>query len=130
MGKIVSNGPSAGVGGYFERCCPSDSGKAAARYVLDGESTGAVTEIRNGACVSYTVPQRVRPLCLDKTVDVFFRVNRIFGKSHISLTYEDKELMRFKREHMAPGEMEHLVLPASVFQACKGTLTITCEEDN
>ncbi len=105
------------------------AGKAAARYVLDGETKGAAIEIRNGACISYTVPQRVRTDGLEKTADVFFRVNRVFGKSYISVISEDKELLRFRREHMAPGEMEHLVLPASIFRGCKETLTVACGED-
>ncbi len=63
-----------------------------------------------GNGVGYTVPQRVRPADVDKR-GVSFRVRRNYGPSPITITCGEKQLARFKRQRMAPGEMEHITLP-------------------
>ena len=45
------------------------------------------------------------------SADIFFRVNRICGKSEIVVSDGERKLCAFPREHLAPGEMEHILLP-------------------
>lgn len=72
----------------------------------------AVTELKNGDGVSYTVPQHIRPERIEKAArTIFFRVNRICGKSEIVVSDGERKLCAFPREHLAPGEMEHILLP-------------------
>ncbi len=106
------------------------AGAAAAAYVTQTECTNsATTQLKNGAGVTYTVPQRIRPDRVEKLADVFFRVNRIFKNSRIVVTAGDKELAAYKREHMAPGEMEHILLPKKLLEAADGQeITISVEE--
>ena len=88
------------------------AGKAAARYVLQGdEASPAALEVQNGDGVTYTVPQKIRTERVEKAVDLFFRVNRICQESAILVTSNGKKIARFSREHLAPGEMEHILLP-------------------
>lgn len=104
------------------------AGKAAARFVLNGEAQGEAIELHNGNAVSYTVPQKLRRENVEKLADVFFRVRRIFGASVINVTNGGHVLASYKREHMAPGEMEHLLLPAALLEKASGEITISCEE--
>ena len=67
--------------------------------------------MKNGDGVSYTVPQHIRPERIEKAADIFFRVNRICGKSEIVVSDGERKLCAFPREHLAPGEMEHILLP-------------------
>lgn len=105
------------------------AGEAAARYVLEPDrDLGGALEVKDGDGVSYTVPQRIRPAVVEKVCDLFFRVNRVCGASEIAVTSGGEQLARFKREHLAPGEMEHILLPKAVLERAKDELTVSIRE--
>ena len=97
------------------------AGKAAAEYAL-GKASDAGKEINvvNGDHVTYTVPQRIRTGNAAKTVDISFRVNAIMSDRLITVTDGDTVLCKYKREHMAPGEMEHIAVPAVLLDKVSG----------
>ena len=97
------------------------AGKAAAEYAL-GKASDAGKEINvvNGDHVTYTVPQRIRTGNAAKTVDISFRVNAIMSDRLITVTDGDAVLCKYKREHMAPGEMEHIAVPAVLLDKVNG----------
>ena len=74
----------------------------------------------NGSGVTYTVPQKIRPNNVEKGVDLFFRVNNVYRDMRIRVTCGGQELCSFPREHMAPGEMEHIVLPRVLLDKAQG----------
>ena len=106
------------------------AGAAAARYVLDGPGADdePVLSVKNGDGVTYTVPQRIRPGRVDKRCDLFFRVNRICRDSEIVVTSGGEPIARFKREHLAPGEMENIALPRVLLDKVKDELTVSIRE--
>ncbi len=106
------------------------AGRAAAAYVKQGDApSGQVLELKNGNAVGYTVPQHIRTDRVEKSAGVFFRVRQVMGKSQILATDEEGTVIaRFKREHLAPGEMEHIELPAVLLGKAKGSLTISAQE--
>ena len=88
------------------------AGASAAAYVLKGEAADTVVlDLVPGNGVGYTVPQRVRPADVDRSVNISFRVRQNYGPSQITVTCGGRQLARFKRQRMAPGEMEHIALP-------------------
>ena len=104
------------------------AGASAARFVCDQKGSGEVISIQNGNGVNYTVPQRVRPSNLDKTLEVYFRTNKVRGRSVIKVTWGDKEIISYKRERMAPGEMEKIVIPAKMLEGVSGTIDVFVED--
>ena len=104
------------------------AGAAAAKFVLQGPAAGESIALKNGFGVSYTVPQRVRPQNVEKAVNVFFRVNRIFGKSEIAVRAGERELCRFKRDRLAPGEMENITVPVKLLEDVTGEITVEIRE--
>ena len=105
------------------------AGTAAAEFVLKGQREGKALELKNGADVSYTVPQKIRADDVEKAADVFFRVRRVFKNSVIEVHDGEKLLASFKREHMAPGEMEHILLPRKILDSAQGgQITISARE--
>lgn len=104
------------------------AGAAAAAFVKNGACKGEAVSVKNGNAVTYTVPQNIRTANLSKVCDMFFRVNRIFGDSRIVVRSGDKEIAAFKRDHMAPGEMEHILLPAKLLENAGSEITVSCEE--
>lgn len=109
------------------------AGAAAAAFCRRGEApapeTEPVVEIENGENVGYTVPQHLRPNRVEKYVEVFFRVRRVFRDSVIEVTRDGQVLSSFKREHMAPGEMEYIVIPKKFLeQAADGKVAVSARE--
>ena len=106
------------------------AGRAAAEYCKKGEESGVALTIKNGNGVSYTVPQKVRAEQVEKSVDVFFRVNQTFKNVVITVKDDTQQIARFKREHMAPGEMEKITLPKVLLEKItNGTATIAIEKE-
>ena len=107
------------------------AGAAAAAYVQAGQEEPAdhIITLKNGEGVTYTVPQQIRLGTQARTAEVFFRVNRVTKTASIVVEDADgKETACFKRGHLAPGEMEHIALPAATLQSAASPLTIRIEE--
>jgi NADPH-dependent 2,4-dienoyl-CoA reductase/sulfur reductase-like enzyme len=87
--------------------------------------------VENGEAVGYTVPQHIRPGRIEKFAEVFFRVKRVFQQSVIEVTNGDGTVLSsFRREHMAPGEMEHIVIPRKLLEQTGNKLTVSAKEMN
>ena len=105
------------------------AGAAAAAWVQGKHAAGEALELKNGDGVSYTVPQHLRLDALEKPARVFFRVNRVTRDAQILATDADgKTVARFKREHMAPGEMEQVALPPQLLKQARGPVTLSIRE--
>lgn len=104
------------------------AGEAAADYVMKGECNGRLIDLVNGSGVTYTVPQRIR-LTGEKKYGVFFRVNRVMKKSRIKVVSDGTVLASFSREHMAPGEMERIDIPAVLLEKATGNVTVETEAE-
>lgn len=104
------------------------AGEAAADYVQNGEPSRENTvNVSTNANIGYTVPQCFR--ADSECVEFYFRVRRVFKNSQIKITYGDKQLACFKREHMAPGEMEAIKLPKALLSKIDSdSITISAEE--
>lgn len=106
------------------------AGAAAADYVKNGSRDVNALQLLNGNGVSYTVPQKIRAPYVQKICDVFFRVRQVYGQSMIEVRdAEGAVVASFKREHMAPGEMEHILLTKEQLLHANGmTLTVSAKE--
>ncbi len=106
------------------------AGKAAAAYCVGKQlSSDHILDISNGNLVGYTVPQRVHMDAPFPAVDVFFRVRAICGESRIVVTDETgTQIASFRRERMAPGEMENIKLPRVLLEKAHGSVTVSVEE--
>jgi len=85
--------------------------------------------LRAGDGVSYTVPQKIRPGRVEKSAGVFFRVRRVYGKSTIRVTCGGETVSEFRRERLAPGEMERITLPAALLNRARDSLELSIEEE-
>ena len=94
------------------------AGKAAAEYAAGKRvpEDGRMIELKKGDHVTYTVPQAIRVENAEAGVDVSFRVNAVMKDQEICVKDGDAIIAHYKREHMAPGEMEHIKLPAAILK--------------
>lgn len=107
------------------------AGAAAADFCRRKEQPGGepAVAIESGENVGYTVPQHIRPGRIDQYAEVFFRVGRVFSNSEIEVASGGRVLSVFKREHMAPGEMERIVIPKKFLEnAAGGAVTVSAKE--
>lgn len=104
------------------------AGSAAVAYLKAGEPSDSALEIQNGNGVGYTVPQRVRVENVGKSLDIFFRVRQVYHTSVIVVRCGGQQLARYKRDHLAPGEMEKISLPKVLLSRADGTITVEIQE--
>ena len=100
------------------------AGAAAAKFACGEKTQGKTIELINGNGVNYTVPQKIRVGNIEKSLEIFFRTNKVRGKSLIKVTCGDEELISYKRDRMAPGEMEKLVIPSALLAKVNGAVKI------
>lgn len=112
------------------------AGKNAAEYVKsksekkDAEDTSKEISIEAVNGVRYTVPALIRPESMAEEVTVRFRVGAVYKNAHISVYFDEKRMLHKKRQVMAPGEMESIVLKkADLLEIKPETIRISIEED-
>ncbi|AIY84324.1 NAD(P)/FAD-dependent oxidoreductase [Clostridium baratii] len=103
------------------------AGKSAAKYIKNELKKGEAINIINGQNVNYTVPQRFTADAIDGSMTVFMRVNNIYHDKALVVREGDREIASFKRKHLAPSEMEKIILPKKLLEDVKGDITISLE---
>lgn len=106
------------------------AGIAAAQYVKGQRSGGGdVLSLKSGDGVTYTVPQKIRRDSAGKLTDIFFRAGRVYSGCTVAVDCGGQRIAGFRREHLAPGEMEHIVIPKVLLDKASGEITVSIEED-
>lgn len=105
------------------------AGKNAAEYIqgLVGETTCQL-KITNGAGITYTVPQVINLCEAPQNIEVFMRVNGVYKDKRIVVKCGDKEIVGYSRKHLAPGEMEKIMIPSKFLNEINRELTIELQE--
>ncbi len=98
------------------------AGAAAAKWSEDAQDQSL--SVNAGNLVNYTVPQRIRLKPAGKAVDVFFRVGTVLTHQEIQVVSGETVLLTFKRERLAPGEMEKITLPKAYLEKAEKEITI------
>lgn len=104
------------------------AGAAAARGERSAGGTEPAIQVKTGGAVTYTVPQKIRAAGEGDRVSLFFRVNRVLGKSRIELTSDGRKIAGFRRDYMVPGEMERIEVPRKLLATVRGELRLDAEE--
>ncbi len=104
------------------------AGKSAAEYVLKGAKSGEKVNISNGSNVNYTVPQHFAPDNIEKSLDIFFRVRKKIRKGEIVVESQGVKIAGFKREFLAPAEMEKITVPKILLDRAQGDITVSAVE--
>ena len=102
------------------------AGKSAAEFVKRSfEKKKEYISLKAGEGLAYIVPQLLNRNNLEKSLDIFLRVNNIYENLRLRVSLDGKEIKSFKRKIMMPGEMEKLKLEAGIFKGSQAdTLTV------
>lgn len=104
------------------------AGLSAAKYIKGELKREDYINIINGKNVNYTVPQRLSISDVDDKLTVFMRVNNIYHNKVLVVRSNDEVIAKFKRAHLAPSEMEKVVLSKVLLDKVKGDITISLED--
>ena len=55
-------------------------------------------------------------------------MNRVCRDSEILVTSGETVIAKYSRSHLAPGEMEHIMLPAVLLNKADGEITLSIRE--
>lgn len=102
------------------------AGKAAAKFVKDEVQNGEYIELKNGFGVTYTVPQKYRVENIESFLEISMRVNNIYKNMRLQVKDGDTVLVNMKKAHLAPGEMEKVVVPKKLLESVKGNELVVC----
>mgnify|MGYP001470490999 FL=1 len=102
------------------------AGKAAAKFIKDEVQNGEYIELKNGFGVTYTVPQKYRVENIENFLEISMRVNNIYKNMRLQVKDGDTVLVNMKKAHLAPGEMEKVVVPKKLLESVKGNELVVC----
>jgi NADPH-dependent 2,4-dienoyl-CoA reductase/sulfur reductase-like enzyme len=97
------------------------AGANAAKYIKNEiKRNEEFVEIEATDAISYTVPQKFRKENVEKGLEVFMRVREVLKDVRLEVRCGDETLMSLKKSHMAPGEMEKIMIPKLFMDKIKG----------
>lgn len=105
------------------------AGKAAARFLSDEiQHEGRTIEMVAGDGIGYIVPHKVNPENVSVALECMFRVTRAVKNVALAV-YRDGELLKtVKKIHLAPAEMERIMLSKEDLKGCKDNIKIQITE--
>lgn len=88
----------------------SKAGISAARYVQNqlSSSTSFKTEAKTG--IGYIVPQVIHPDNVKNTIELLFRVKKQYRNVNLVIKKDGEVFRSIKKKHLAPAEMEKVIL--------------------
>ena len=103
------------------------AGEAAVKYINGEKSHGMDIKLVTDGKIRYTVPQRITSV--EKT-KVYFRVANVYRDVKIVVRDGERVILEKKKQKVAPGEMETVLLSEKMLSECKPdtTLTFSLEE--
>lgn len=106
------------------------AGEHAARFVRGELLEGGrkiVLSAEDG--VRYTVPRRIDPSKMEDALTVRFRVGAVYQNAFISVYLDGERVIHRKKQVMAPGEMEQVILQKQMLAAFPQLKKITVKID-
>lgn len=87
------------------------AGENASKYVqgMDADTKQSIP-IKTGKGIRYTIPNTIQVTRMADLQVVRFRVDNVYKNCSICVSADGQELMRIKKQIVAPGEMEQIIL--------------------
>lgn len=104
------------------------AGICAAKYIQGKDVKGKYISIVNGKNVNYTVPQKLNIEAVEDKLTIFMRVNNIYHNKSLVVKCGEEKIASFKRNHLAPSEMEKILLNKTQLEKITGDITISLED--
>ena len=99
----------------------------AVHYLKNGKPQEKEYRIIPGKGVLYTVPNRIHPHNIDKTVEFFFRINEPVDEAIITVRCGERILRQVKKKYLVPSVMERIMFAAKQLADVDGDITFEME---
>jgi len=105
------------------------AGRSASKYIKNENTNKGITiNIINGENISYTVPQKLNIENIEDKLTIFLRVNNIYKNKILVITSGEIEIATFRKDHLAPSEMEKLILTKKQLGKINGYIKISLKD--
>jgi thioredoxin reductase len=92
-------------------------GNAVVKYLKEGfNHFGKKTDLSPKTGISYIVPQKMYYDNVDQKIELFMRVKNEFKDVDLVIKGDGEEIRRISKRHMAPAEMEKVILAKKMLQ--------------
>ena len=98
------------------------AGEAAVRYIGGENHHGMALKLVTDGKIRYTVPQKITSA--EKT-KVYFRVSNVYRDVKIVVRDGERVLLEKKKQKVAPGEMETVILTSDMISSCEENAVLT-----
>ena len=98
------------------------AGEAAVGYIKGESQHGMALQLVTDGKIRYTVPQKVTSL---KSTKVYFRVANVYRDVKIVVKEGERVILEKKKQKVAPGEMETVLLTEKMLAECAPDSVIT-----
>lgn len=105
------------------------AGIASAKHVKDQLVSGKSFVTRADEGIGYIVPQFIHPDNVDQKIELMFRVRNQYRNVNLVIKKDGKEFRKLKKNHMAPAEMEKLILRKADIEDVVNNISIEVMED-
>ena len=95
---------------YICRKRETNSGGCSGKQEETDSAKSSVLEILPGEGVRYTVPSALHMAQMEETLKIRFRVRNVYRNCYVTVSAGDHQLLRRKKQILAPGEMEEAVI--------------------
>ncbi len=104
------------------------AGIAASKYLNNELQAGSSIAMQAGRNISYIVPHEVNVANIGPTIELMFRVTKAQKNVQLCIKQDGEVIKTVKKPHMAPAEMELLILKKEELANAKQHITIEVEE--
>ncbi len=95
---------------YIRRKRETNSRGCSGKQEETDSAKSSVLEILPGEGVRYTVPSALHMARMEETLKIRFRVRNVYKNCYVTVSAGDHQLLRRKKQILAPGEMEEAVI--------------------
>ena len=95
---------------YILRKRETNSGGCSGKQEETDSAKSSVLEVLPGEGVRYTVPSALHMAQMEETMKIRFRVRNVYRNCYVTVSAGDHQLLRRKKQILAPGEMEEAVI--------------------
>ncbi len=104
------------------------TGRAVARYLNNKLEKSKYIEIKNGKGITYTVPQRISINDIEDNLTIFMRVDNVYKNRCIKVKSLDNVIQSLNKKHLAPAEMERVIIKKEILKDLNDDITISIED--
>jgi thioredoxin reductase len=105
------------------------AGNAVSKYI-NNEYNADVSRVETIAekGIGYIVPQSIAAENMEKSIELFMRVSDVYKNVDFVIKIDGKEVRRIKKQHLAPAEMEKVILTKKEVDSATKSISIGVEE--